>query len=185
MTLAARQLSFDAIRPHLETVRIPQRKAPPRKRKPSKATAIRRALKSLKDAEADRAPQQTLRERYRTLERLLDDKSGAQLELNLEQIVSARRLERLHELGQDPHPDSPFETSAIADFADYFPDGMSFAEIAWVLGLKHKQHAFKIYQRGVAKMLRAMGRSSEDIREALRSRDAHVSAWDSQVVGYG
>lgn len=184
MTLAARQLSFDAIRPHLETVRIPQRKAPPRKRKPSKATAIRRALKSLKDAEADRAPQQTLRERYRTLERLLDDKSGAQLELNLEQIVSARRLERLRELGQDPHPDSPFETSAIADFADYFPDGMSFAEIAWVLGLKHKQHAFKIYQRGVAKMLRAMGRSSEDIREALRSRDAHVSAWDSQVVGY-
>lgn len=184
MTLAARQLSFDAIRPHLETVRIPQRKAPPRKRKPSKATAIRRALKSLKDAEADRAPQQTLRERYRTLERLLDDKSGDQLELNLEQIVSARRLERLRELGQDPHPDSPFETSAIADFADYFPDGMSFAEIAWVLGLKHKQHAFKIYQRGVAKMLRAMGRSSEDIREALRSRDAHVSAWDSQVVGY-
>lgn len=184
MTLAARQLSFDAIRPHLETVRIPQRKAPPRKRKPSKATAIRRALKSLKDAEADRAPQQTLRERYRTLERLLDDKSGAQLELNLEQIVSARRLDRLLELGQDPNPDSPFETSAIADFADYFPDGMSFAEIAWVLGLKHKQHAFKIYQRGVAKMLRAMGRSSEDIREALRSRDAHVTAWDSQVVGY-
>lgn len=183
MTLAARQLSFDAIRPHLEAASAPLRKSPP-KRSPSRATAIRRALKSLKDAEADRATQEVLRERYMTLDRLLYDKSAAQLELNLEQIVSARRLERLHELGQDPHPDSPFETSAIADFADYFPDGMSFREIAWVLGLKHKQHAFKIYQRGVAKMLRAMGRSSEGIREALRSRDAHVSAWDSQVAGY-
>src|SRR5690554_5090019 len=184
MSQASRQLSFDAIRPHLEAVPSPEQKAPPRKRKPSRTTTIRRALKSLKDAEADSAPQQTLRERYRTLERLLDDGRGVQLELNLEQIRNASRRDRLLELGQDPHPDSPFETSAIADFADYFPDGMSFAEIAWVLGLKHKQRAFKIYQRGVAKVLRAMGRSANDIRDALRSRDAHVSAWDSQVVGY-
>lgn len=183
MTQASRQLSFDAIRPHLEAVPSPETKATRRRRRPSRATAIRRALKSLKDAEADSASQQTLRERYRTLSLLLSDRA-VQLELNLDQAVNSRRRDRLLELGQDPRPDSPFETSAIADFANYFPDGMSFAEIAWVLGLRHKQHAFKIYQRGLAKVLRGLGRSAEDIRDVLRARDAHVTAWDSQVVGY-
>jgi len=152
---------------------------------------IRKALSALKRAERRNAPQEVLREKYYALEAALalESEYAEQLELELFEgfkLGERDRLDRagaLRAVGKDPDPHVPWDASpeSIRNFAEHFPDGMTFSEIAWVLGLRHKQHAAKIFQRAVAKVLRALGKDADEIREQLREMASQSSAWEEMT----
>jgi hypothetical protein len=96
--------------------------------------------------------------------------------------VRVSKREALAKIGRDPDPDAPWEETpaSVRRFADYFPEGMSFAEIGAVLGTR-KQQVFKIYVRALRKMLEGLGADEERIREALQAETR--SAWDCMLGG--
>lgn len=112
-------------------------------------------------------------------QRLALERERAQLVVDLPVGVRVGRRERLARIGRDPNPDAPWSSTPlhVRHFADYFPDGMSFAEIGEVLGVR-KQQAFKIYVRASRKVAEALAREEQRVREALRQRDAATSNWD-------
>jgi hypothetical protein len=105
-----------------------------------------------------------------------------QVEIDFPIGVRVSKREALAKIGRDPDPDAPWEETPgrVRHFADYFPEGMSFAEIGAVLGTR-KQQVFKIYLRALAKMLEGLGADEEKIREALQAETR--SAWDCMLEG--
>jgi hypothetical protein len=105
-----------------------------------------------------------------------------QVEIDFPIGVRVSKREALAKIGRDPDPDAPWEETpaSVRRFADYFPEGMSFAEIGAVLGTR-KQQVFKIYVRALRKMLEGLGADEERIREALQAETR--SAWDCMLGG--